>query len=272
MAELRCTGLAKSYGTRVVLADVDLVVPGGNADGDPRRVGQRQDDAAAHDHRVHRRRQGNDHGRRQRRRRGGQRRRRRPTNARSATSPRRARCSRTSPSPRTSPSACPAPSASAARIGEALELVGLRPGLREPPPPRALRRRAAPGRARAGARATPALVLLDEPFSGLDAALRVGDARGGLNALAGEGTTAVLVTHDQAEALSMGREVARAAGRPARPDGDADRALPGSRRSRRGAFHRRCGRSARARGRRRRRLCARQARRPQLECRGARCK
>lgn len=29
MTELRCEGLAKSYGTRAVLTDVDLVVPDG---------------------------------------------------------------------------------------------------------------------------------------------------------------------------------------------------------------------------------------------------
>jgi iron(III) transport system ATP-binding protein len=51
-------------------------------------------------------------------------------------------------------------------------------------------------------------VLLDEPFSGLDAALRSETREAVVSALAGEGTTAVLVTHDQAEALSMGREVA----------------------------------------------------------------
>jgi iron(III) transport system ATP-binding protein len=51
-------------------------------------------------------------------------------------------------------------------------------------------------------------VLLDEPFSGLDAALRAETRAAVTNALAREGTTAVLVTHDQAEALSMGREVA----------------------------------------------------------------
>jgi len=54
----------------------------------------------------------------------------------------------------------------------------------------------------------PRLVLLDEPFSGLDAALRVETREAVLHALAEEGSTAVLVTHDQAEALSMGREVA----------------------------------------------------------------
>jgi iron(III) transport system ATP-binding protein len=54
----------------------------------------------------------------------------------------------------------------------------------------------------------PRLVLLDEPFSALDAALRVETREAVLHALAEAGTTAVLVTHDQAEALSMGREVA----------------------------------------------------------------
>jgi iron(III) transport system ATP-binding protein len=51
-------------------------------------------------------------------------------------------------------------------------------------------------------------VLLDEPFSGLDAALRAETREAVLRALSAEGTTAVLVTHDQSEALSMGREVA----------------------------------------------------------------
>jgi iron(III) transport system ATP-binding protein len=53
----------------------------------------------------------------------------------------------------------------------------------------------------------PPLVLLDEPVSGLDAALRAETRDAVLQALAAQGTTAVLVTHDQAEALSMGREV-----------------------------------------------------------------
>jgi iron(III) transport system ATP-binding protein len=54
----------------------------------------------------------------------------------------------------------------------------------------------------------PRIVLLDEPFSGLDANLRAETRDAVTSALAAEGTTAVLVTHDQAEALSMGREVA----------------------------------------------------------------
>ena len=51
-------------------------------------------------------------------------------------------------------------------------------------------------------------MLLDEPFSGLDANLRAETREAVTSALAAEGATAVLVTHDQAEALSMGREVA----------------------------------------------------------------
>jgi iron(III) transport system ATP-binding protein len=54
----------------------------------------------------------------------------------------------------------------------------------------------------------PALVLLDEPFSNLDAALRAhvrGEVRRILKA---SGTTAVFVTHDQEEALSMSDQVA----------------------------------------------------------------
>lgn len=54
----------------------------------------------------------------------------------------------------------------------------------------------------------PRIVLLDEPFSGLDAHLRAETRAAVTRALAAEGATAVLVTHDQAEALSMGHEVA----------------------------------------------------------------
>ena len=54
----------------------------------------------------------------------------------------------------------------------------------------------------------PKLVLLDEPFSALDAALRVETRAAVIRALTEEGTTGVLVTHDQAEALSMGSQVA----------------------------------------------------------------
>jgi iron(III) transport system ATP-binding protein len=54
----------------------------------------------------------------------------------------------------------------------------------------------------------PRLVLLDEPFSGLDAALRAETRAAVLHALTREGATALMVTHDQAEALSTGDEVA----------------------------------------------------------------
>jgi iron(III) transport system ATP-binding protein len=54
----------------------------------------------------------------------------------------------------------------------------------------------------------PKLVLLDEPFSSLDAALRAETRQAIADALSGAGATALLVTHDQSEALSMGREVA----------------------------------------------------------------
>jgi iron(III) transport system ATP-binding protein len=54
----------------------------------------------------------------------------------------------------------------------------------------------------------PSLVLLDEPFSALDAALRVETRQAVANALKLVGATALLVTHDQSEALSMGRQVA----------------------------------------------------------------
>ena len=54
----------------------------------------------------------------------------------------------------------------------------------------------------------PKLVLLDEPFSSLDAALRVETRQAVSTALAASGATALLVTHDQSEALAMGLEVA----------------------------------------------------------------
>jgi len=54
----------------------------------------------------------------------------------------------------------------------------------------------------------PRLVLLDEPFSALDAALRAETRQVVAMALSAAGATAVLVTHDQPEALSMGDPVA----------------------------------------------------------------
>lgn len=56
--------------------------------------------------------------------------------------------------------------------------------------------------------AGPDLLLLDEPFSSLDAALRVRVREEIARVMAEAGTTAVLVTHDQAEALSLADSVA----------------------------------------------------------------
>lgn len=54
----------------------------------------------------------------------------------------------------------------------------------------------------------PAVVLLDEPFSSLDASLRGSTARAVRRALEATDTTALLVTHDQNEALSLADQVA----------------------------------------------------------------
>jgi len=54
----------------------------------------------------------------------------------------------------------------------------------------------------------PALVLLDEPFSSLDAGLREETGRAVARALRASGATALLVTHDQGEALSLADQVA----------------------------------------------------------------
>ncbi len=54
----------------------------------------------------------------------------------------------------------------------------------------------------------PRLVLLDEPFSSLDASLRLGLRADVQRVLRKAGATAVLVTHDQDEALSIADQVA----------------------------------------------------------------
>jgi len=94
------------------------------------------------------------------------------------------------------------------RTNEALDLVGLGSGYAHRRPHELSggeQRRVALARALAP---NPRVVLLDEPFSGLDAHLRAETRAAVTTALAAAGATAVLVTHDQAEALSMGDEVA----------------------------------------------------------------
>lgn len=61
--------------------------------------------------------------------------------------------------------------------------------------------------ARAMAR-EPEVMLLDEPFSALDAGLRVSTRRAIGKVLADAGVTTILVTHDQGEALSFADQVA----------------------------------------------------------------
>jgi iron(III) transport system ATP-binding protein len=94
------------------------------------------------------------------------------------------------------------------RVGELLELVGL-PASYADRPPQSLsggeQQRVSVARALAP---SPGLVLLDEPFSSLDTGLRAETREAVASALAAVGATALLVTHDQPEALSMGHRVA----------------------------------------------------------------
>jgi iron(III) transport system ATP-binding protein len=101
----------------------------------------------------------------------------------------------------------PRGAARAGRVAELLELVGLE-GLGERLPHQlsggqqqraALARALAPG---------PAVLLLDEPFSNLDAALRRGVRAEVRRILRVAGITTLFVTHDQEEALSLSDQVA----------------------------------------------------------------
>ena len=93
------------------------------------------------------------------------------------------------------------------RVDELLELVGLA-GLARRMPQQLSggeRQRVALARALAS---RPTLVLLDEPFSSLDVELRTAMRRDVVEVLDKAGATAVLVTHDQDEALSIADRVA----------------------------------------------------------------
>lgn len=94
------------------------------------------------------------------------------------------------------------------RVDELLELVGLGPEYARRHPHElsgGQQQRVALARALAP---EPGIVLLDEPFSSLDAELRESTRRSVAGALATLGATTVLVTHDQAEALSLASRVA----------------------------------------------------------------
>ena len=71
----------------------------------------------------------------------------------------------------------------------------------------------------------PELVLLDEPFSNLDATLRAGLRREVELILRDAEATALLVTHDQEEALSLADRARGDARRPDRPGGPARRGV-----------------------------------------------
>jgi iron(III) transport system ATP-binding protein len=93
------------------------------------------------------------------------------------------------------------------RVEEVLELVGLAGYGRRMPHELSggQQQRVAVARALAP---RPAIILLDEPFSALDAHLRAELRRDIREALREDGATAILVTHDQEEALSLADQVA----------------------------------------------------------------
>ncbi len=94
------------------------------------------------------------------------------------------------------------------RVGELLELVGLHPDTATRRPDQlsgGQQQRVALARALA---LSPKVVLLDEPFSSLDTALRASTREAVARALAETAATTILVTHDQQEALSFADQVA----------------------------------------------------------------
>jgi iron(III) transport system ATP-binding protein len=97
------------------------------------------------------------------------------------------------------------------RVGELLDLVGLRALDKRYPHQLSGGQQQRVALARALA-IGPAVVLLDEPFSALDASLRSELRRDVARILAETATTTVLVTHDQGEALAMADQIALLAG------------------------------------------------------------
>ena len=90
------------------------------------------------------------------------------------------------------------------RVRETAALVGLEPGLLRRYPDElsgGQQQRVALARALA---ARPAMIVLDEPFSALDTALRERARTAVTDALQTSGVTGILVTHDQDEALAFG--------------------------------------------------------------------
>jgi iron(III) transport system ATP-binding protein len=96
----------------------------------------------------------------------------------------------------------------ARRILSMMEVVELAPGLRSRRPHElsgGQQQRVALARALVR---KPSLILLDEPFSALDAGLREATRKAVGDILRDQGVTTILVTHDQAEALSFADQVA----------------------------------------------------------------
>jgi iron(III) transport system ATP-binding protein len=93
------------------------------------------------------------------------------------------------------------------RVAECLELVGLADRAGDYPHELSGGERQRVALARALA-ADPEVVLLDEPFAALDAGLRESLRQEVTGILRAAGTSALLVTHDQAEALSLAGTVA----------------------------------------------------------------
>ena len=94
------------------------------------------------------------------------------------------------------------------RVEQLLEMVGLDPSLAGRYPHQmsgGQQQRVALARALAP---EPLVILLDEPFASLDAGLRESTRRAVAASLSAAGATAILVTHDQGEALSLADQVA----------------------------------------------------------------